>query len=69
MSRIQIFLPCLYDKDFENKAQKSITIFLNKHCSKNESIDTLVRKAHDLTRRYFDSSLIRKIVVKWKKTS
>ena len=66
MSRIQIELPCLYDKDFEKKAIQSITYFLNEKCAKDENRDIVVRKAHDLTRRYFDSALIYKIVTKWR---
>lgn len=69
MSRIQIQLPCLYDNDFEKKAFTNITYFLDEKCSKNEDKDTLVRKAHDLTRRYFDSALIYNIVTKWQKES
>lgn len=65
MSRIQIKLPCLYDSDFENKAYTNITYFLDEKCSKQEERDVLVRKAHDLTRRYFDSALIHNIVTKW----
>jgi hypothetical protein len=67
MSRIQIKLPCLYDKKFEEKASESITYFLDEKCSKQEDTDTIVRKAHDLTRRYFDSALIYNIVIKWQK--
>ena len=67
MSRIQIHLPCLYDRDFKKKANKSILYFLDEKCSKDEDRDILVRKIHDLTRRYFDSALIYNIVTKWRK--
>ena len=68
MSRIQIHLPCLYDRNFEEKANKSILYFLDEKCSKDEDRDVLVRKTHDLTRRYFDSALIYNIVTKWRKS-
>lgn len=65
MAKTRIKLPCLYDNNFEKKADESITQFLDETCSKQDNAETLVRKTHDLTRRYFDSSLIRKIVNNW----
>lgn len=67
MSRVKVTLPCLYDKDFESKSAKSIYRFLELKCSKTEDKDIIVRKVHDLTRRYFDSFFINQVVEKWKK--